>query len=251
MSRTFLLLIVAVVAAPAADTATAQLPFNIAPAGPIDINQLKQDTLSQVLPAAAQLPAAALGAKVGGLPADPVMLSWGLKTDAMPELYHRLPELQQRGGIYISHVEPASPAARAGLVKGLVVLEINGEPVDESRSLGFLQQPTELTLLTSKGPQRVTVQPRVRLHNYGPGTMHPHLGNSLRNVNVGRRIGGWNATPGSAVAVSMVNGAYAIEASVPTADGQQKVQLSGTREEVETQLAKLPATVADAIRSQM
>lgn len=241
MSRTLLLLIAAAVAAPA----TAAFPFTMAPTGPIDIDQLKHDTLSQVLPAAP------VGVKRGGPPANPEASTWGLQTDAMPALYHRLPELQQQAGIYISHVEPGSPAAKAGLVKGLVVLEINGEPVDPSRSLGYLQQPTELTLLTANGLQRVTVVPRIRLHHTGPGTIHKNLGNLARNANIGQRVGGWQATPGSAVAVSMVNGAYAIEASVPTADGQQKVQLSGTRAEVEDQLTKLPATVADAIRSQM
>lgn len=243
MSRTFLLLIAA--AAAVAAPASAAFPFTMAPAGPIDIDQLKHDTLSQVLPAAG------FGVKRGGPPANPEATTWGLKTDAMPPLYHRLPELQQQAGIYISHVEPGSPAAKAGLVKGLVVMEINGEPVDASRSLGHLQQPTELTLLTANGLQRVTVQPRIRLHHTGPGTIHTNLGNLARNANIGQRAAGWQATPGSAVAVSMVNGVYAIEASVPTADGQQKVQLSGSREAIESELTKLPTAVADAIRSQM
>lgn len=230
MSRTLLL-----IAALSATPVLAQ--------GPIDIQQLKQTTLSQVLPPSMHR-LAGIGQAV-----DPVATSWGLEFGAMPELYRRLPELQNGVGMYVSRVAPGSPSAQAGLVAGHVVLAFNGQPITNPQTLGYLQQATKLTVLTMHGPQEVAVQPP---ESHVPSFDLVRGAAAFSNTGVASTARSFaSSTPGSSVAVSMANGQYKIEASVPTASGPQQVRLEGTADEVNKQLDKLPANVANAVRSQL
>ena len=77
-----------------------------------------------------------LSVKLGEMPAEETVVasdlgdeSWGLSVEAVsPELAERL-ELAIPRGVVITDVVPSSPAARAGLRPGDVVLDVNREPV--------------------------------------------------------------------------------------------------------------------------
>ena len=54
--------------------------------------------------------------------------------DVTPELAHQF-GLNQGGGVLIGDVSPDTPAAKAGIKKGDVVLELNGQPIDAANQL--------------------------------------------------------------------------------------------------------------------
>ncbi|TWT36987.1 PDZ domain (Also known as DHR or GLGF) [Posidoniimonas corsicana] len=235
MSRS-VLLIVALAATPV----LAQGP-RITTYGPESLEHLKRSTLSQLLPPS-------LHAAAGiATPVNRVELNWGLKFDAMPELYQRLPELQDGAGLYVSEVRAGSPAEAAGIRAGHVVLQVNGQIATDPAKVGPLDRPADLILLTGAGPHKVTLQPRVALPTSSRvGGMWQTTG--PRSASASSSVG---RSPVTAFASSMTNGLYKIEAVVQTADGPQKVNLAGAAGEVQKQLDALSPEVAAALRAQM
>ena len=83
--------------------------------------------------------------------------------DVTPDLAEQF-HLKTSKGVIISDVTPDSPAAKAGLKSGDVVLDYNGKPAPDSRRLKFAVAATEpghevkLRLLRSDKEETVTVQ---------------------------------------------------------------------------------------------
>lgn len=78
--------------------------------------------------------------------------------DLTPELAHQL-GFADNQGVLVSEVEPESPAANAGLEAGLLVEEVNKQPVQSIKEL-------QKILLQSKNPKRILLRIRKNHFSY-------------------------------------------------------------------------------------
>jgi Do/DeqQ family serine protease len=73
--------------------------------------------------------------------------------------------LDLRGGAVVTRVEPSSPAARAGLLQGDVIVEVNGIPVDAAADLrnmvGLMPVGAALDIVLYREQRRQSVRARV------------------------------------------------------------------------------------------
>jgi Do/DeqQ family serine protease len=73
--------------------------------------------------------------------------------------------LDLRGGAVVTRVEPSSPAARAGLLQGDVIVEVNGIPVDAAADLrnmvGLMPVGAVLDIVLYREQRRQSVRARV------------------------------------------------------------------------------------------
>lgn len=73
--------------------------------------------------------------------------------------------LPQQKGVLIAHVEPGSPAANAGVQSGDVLLEYNGQPINNSKDLSFAVAATKVGVPTKlkvfRQGQELTVDVKV------------------------------------------------------------------------------------------
>jgi serine protease Do len=96
--------------------------------------------------------------ETGGAAAAPDGARWGIAVaDISPEIAARLRLPEGRGGAVVANVEPASPAARAGLQPGDVLLEVNRTAVrsgsDAVAALRAAKPGTPALLLIWRGGQ--------------------------------------------------------------------------------------------------
>jgi serine protease Do len=110
--------------------------------------------------------------KIGEMPADePVVASrgterWGLTVQPItPELARQF-KLQSSGGVLVSEVEESSPAGRAGIRAGDVILEVNRRRVRDMKSfedaLGGTEQDALLFVQRDGRSQYIVLKPESR-----------------------------------------------------------------------------------------
>jgi serine protease Do len=102
--------------------------------------------------------------------------------------------LKENKGALVAQVEPDSPAAKAGLQKGDVVQRINGQPVDDARSLSLRVSEmspgstVKLTILRNGSQQDVTATlgeaPAPKTQASGGDSGHSGSGSALEGVSV-------------------------------------------------------------------
>jgi serine protease Do len=102
--------------------------------------------------------------KIGRLPSDDLVSKephqtaqgkWGLKfEDLSPETARRL-GISSQNGVIVSAIQPGSPADRAGIRRGDVILEVNQEPVnsvkDVKKYIAEAGEGNSLLLLVNRG----------------------------------------------------------------------------------------------------
>jgi serine protease Do len=107
-------------------------------------------------------------------------------------------KLPEEAGVEITHVDPNSPAERAGLKAGDVVIQFNGQPVEGIAQFSRMARETpagrevRLSIFRSGAPQTVTVKTGTRpaMPGYGP-PMPPMDGFNLRLPDVPRSFMSW------------------------------------------------------------
>ncbi|MEY2410013.1 MAG: serine protease Do [Verrucomicrobiota bacterium] len=152
--------------------------------------------------------------------------------DVTPALARKL-DLKQQQGALISGVEPKSPADRAGLRSGDVVIEIDGKPVTDSRHLKLAAGRTKpgesvtVKILRDGATRKVdvTVKELPGAEQVAKtGTNHPDDGEALRGVAVAdldaklRRQFHVPENIRGAVVVEVEDGSPASEAGLKTGD---------------------------------
>jgi Do/DeqQ family serine protease len=84
--------------------------------------------------------------------------------DLTPDLAAAM-DLDLRGGAVVTRVEPRSPAARAGLRQGDVIVEVNGLPIDDAANLrnmiGLLPLGAQLAIVVYRDGRRRALDARV------------------------------------------------------------------------------------------
>ncbi|TWT90701.1 hypothetical protein Mal64_10960 [Pseudobythopirellula maris] len=242
--------------------AATQTPLATKADGSIDIDRLRDQTLARALPGMplTPLPEANQGLEMLSL------ASWGLELAPLPTTLKQCHESLSDGrGMLITKIDPMGSAQQARLVQGLVLLSVDGHPVMDLASLPTLDRPRSIEILTSEGVQQVEVQPSpafAALPQAG-GTLSSLLGftqsraysgtpqtTSARSYSASGMASSYSVASPSApsASVAVANGQYAIDVTVSTASGPQRVHLEGDRQEVERELNKLPQDIQTQVR---
>jgi serine protease DegQ len=84
--------------------------------------------------------------------------------DLTPDLAAAM-DLDLRGGAVVTRVEPRSPAERAGLRQGDVIIEVNGLPIDDAANLrnmiGLMPLGAQLAIVVHRDGRRRALDARV------------------------------------------------------------------------------------------
>ena len=179
---------------------------------------------------------------------EQIWSEWGVTVAPVPELlYMHCPTLKPDAGLLIEAIRPGSPAQRAGLVAGQVVAGVQEMWLFSAHDLPSLIAPRTLTVLVAGQLREVEIQPnRVPLSaSKSNAELHPAPSRSSA-VSTAADAGG-----SQAISLACANGIFEIEASYATAEGQQKVHLSGTRRQIDKSMADLPASLRQAIERRL
>ncbi len=220
------------------------LEVAVAPDGSIDIGRLQDAVMSQI-PSQMDIPWQRLD-PVPAVDQDARLLrTWGLRVEAVPQAMSAQHEvLVDDAGLLVTHVQPDSVAHRAGLKVGMVVVKADRRLVRRAADLPLLTEPCDLVVLTDEGLRLATVEPVLRLP---VAPMFPGLPGSVSSQSSSSS----SAAGGESVSVSNVNGQIHIDATLMTVDGPQRVELRGSREEVDAHIKELPADLAGQLRSRV
>jgi hypothetical protein len=162
----------------------------------------------------------------------------------VPELiYLHCPKLKQDAGLLIEAVHPGGPAEKAGLAPGEIIAGTEQQWIYSPEELPELAAPQALIVLQAGKLCKVVVQPLLADEQADEAT----AGAAAESADACK-----SACDGcQAISMACVNGRYQIEAAYTTPQGPCKVQLNGTRAEIEKSLALLPPAVKQAIESRL
>lgn len=221
------------------------------PQGPPDFNSLRNQVMSRHFGPAANEDLrmdAAAPLMMGRLDLDEQIWSeWGVAVAPVPQLlYMHCPKLKQDVGLLIDAVRPDSPAEQAGLIAGQVLAGIEEKWLLSASDLPSLSEPRTLIVLVAGELRKVKIQPSTT----------PLLANQpsakLRSApSAATFSAAADGGESQAISLACVNGVFDIEASYATAKGQEKVHLTGSREQIEKSMADLPDSLRQAIKRRL
>jgi len=222
------------------------------PQGPLDIDSLRSQVMSRHFGAVDGQDFGLESARsrmVDELDLDEqIWLEWGVAVAPVPELlYMHCPELKPDTGLLIETIRPGSPAEKAGLAVGQIVAGAEEEWLLSPRDLPSLVQPQGLTVLVAGQLRQVEIRPDRTLLSAHKTRAELRSTPSRSSAFSAAADGGGS----QAISLAQANGIFEIEASYATAQGQQKVHLSGNRRQIDKSMADLPASLRQAIEHRL
>ncbi len=145
-----------------------------------------------------------------------------LRTDALP--------LPQDGGQLIVAVVEGSIAHQVGLRAGMTIREFDRLPLASTTDLSQLEGLHLIEVLTDEGPRQIDLAIDQESEFAGFGVQP----NPLRSI-----------------AVSEANGILAVSALIDTENGPERIELKGSRAQVEAKLRQLSPQVQETLRAQL
>lgn len=181
-------------------------------------------------------------------------MQWGIRAMPLPD-YLRLDQLGllPYQGLLVTSVEPYSPAHRAGLQAGQLILDVDGVMVDSRRGLPSLRKSCTLTVLTNSGTVGLQVHPADRHDLPHNALMPPRIEAWLQNPFALSGLSRTALRPNSCIrslSMNRVGDEFICSALVNGDNGLRRLRLEGTREEIECQLRELAPEVQRALRPQ-
>jgi C-terminal processing protease CtpA/Prc len=102
--------------------------------------------------------------------AVPTPAALGLRLTPIPDLlYEHLPRLKRGEGVVVEHVQPGSPAARAGLRRHDVLLSCDGRPLRGADDVGRLGTGRPVALVLLRGGKETTLEVTLTVPPARPG----------------------------------------------------------------------------------